>query len=340
MKSITIKNIMNDYNVILGAGSFKYFFDNFNFPSKVMVITTDDLYNKYLSNLNKSFDYYYLPDGEKEKSMENYSSILNKLIELEYSKSDLIIAFGGGVILDLAGFISGTYKRGINLIMIPTTLLSMVDASIGGKNGINFNGIKNMIGMYYMPNMIVDDLELLDSLDDKSFTSGLMESLKMGIIGDIELYNLIKDNDLKKIRNNIFLLEEIIERSINVKKKIVETDPFEVDLRRVLNLGHTIGHAIEASNIGLISHGYAVGLGMIPFLDGKLKDEVKNILYKYLNKESINIDIEKYLELIKEDKKIKNDKINIIYANDIMDIEIKEISLEELREKINEINIW
>ena len=339
MKSITIKNVLNDYNVIIGCDTISYFLNNFNFPSKVLIITTRDLYNKYLNNDHK-FKYYFLDDGETAKSINTYLEISELLIKEEFSKSDLIIGFGGGVILDLAGFLSATYKRGINYIMIPTTLLAMVDASIGGKNGINYLGIKNMLGTYYMPNMIIDDLNVLSSLSDTEYASGLMESLKMGIIDSKELYNIIKDNDLSKIRNNIFLEEEIIELSINIKKKVVESDPFEEDYRRILNLGHTIGHAIEALNLCNITHGEAIALGMLPFVSKEIKEDLIKIINKYFNKTNLDLDNDKLISLIREDKKNKNDVINIVDAKDFNDIEIKEITKKELEEKINEINIW
>ena len=341
MKVTTIKDKINKYEVITGINALSDFLEMFNFPTKIMVVTTKkilSLCDKKI--LEKGFDFIFVGENETEKSIDNYLLITKELTRLEYTKSDLIIALGGGVISDLVGFVAATYKRGINFVIVPTTLLSMIDASIGGKNGLNFEGIKNVLGSFYSPNMVIASYEFLDSLTNQEFLSGLLEALKAGIIGDKELVNIIKNNTLEKIRNNIFIIDEIINRSIVVKKKIVEIDPYEEDLRRVLNLGHTIGHAIEALNINKISHGEAVFLGMIPFLNNSIKEEVKAIITNYLNIKDLNLDKESLLSYIKEDKKIKNDKLHIVYVNNYEDVEIKEITLDEIKEKLDEINIW
>ena len=291
MRKIEVKNNLNNYNILLGCDTLSYFLESFNFPKKVLLVSHPDIFNKYKDLFsNKSFDILLLDSGEESKDFDSFLKVSKFLLEKEYDKSDLIIGFGGGVILDLCGFVSSTYKRGINYIMIPTTLLSVVDASIGGKNAINLDGIKNVLGSYYMPNMIIDDFNFLESLSDKEIISGLMEILKAGIIGDKEIIEILKDNNLKSIRNNIFLMEELIVKAINVKKKIVEIDPYEENERRVLNLGHTIGHAVEAINFGKITHGEAIALGMIPFLGDDIKEEVVSIIKKYINKTNINLD--------------------------------------------------
>ncbi|MBO4666687.1 MAG: 3-dehydroquinate synthase [Bacilli bacterium] len=341
MKMFTIKNNQNDYNVILGDNTFSYFLANFNFPRKVFIVSSDNII-KNLGNQYSfdSFDLITVEEGEKCKNLSTYEAIIKELIKKEYSKTDLIIGIGGGAILDLCGFVSSTYKRGINYIMVPTTLLSMVDASIGGKNALNIGNIKNAVGSFYMPNMIIDSLDILESLSDDEIVSGLMESLKMGILLDKELVNLIKDNDVKKIRNNIFLLEEIIERSIKAKKKVVEEDPYEKDYRMILNLGHTIGHAIEGANIGKITHGEAIAIGMIPFLGDKIKEEIKSIIKKYIKPRDLDLSKDKLLELIKEDKKIRDNTLNIVYVDDYEESTIEEMTLDTVKEKLNDINIW
>ena len=219
MKVTTIKDKLNKYEVITGVNAFSYFLDEFNFPTKVMVITTKKILSLCDNKIkNKGFDFIFVGEKETEKNIDNYLLITKELTKKEYSKSDLIIALGGGVISDLVGFVAATYKRGMNLVVVPTTLLSMVDASIGGKNGLNYEGIKNVLGSFYSPNMVIDSYEFLDSLTNQEFLSGLMEALKTGIIGDKELVNIIKNNTLDKIRNNIFIIDEIINRSIEVKK--------------------------------------------------------------------------------------------------------------------------
>ena len=341
MERIFIKNKLNNYDVLLGYNSFHEFLLMFNFPKKVMVITTKDLYNPLSDILkDKKFDYFFIDSNESSKNINNYLEITKALTEKEYNKSDLVLSIGGGVVSDLAGFVSSTYKRGINLIIVPTTLLSMVDAAIGGKNGVNYLGIKNVLGSIYPPNMVIISYEFLNTLSDKEFNSGLMEILKAGIIGDKELVDIIRDNNTNQIRDNIFLLSEIIKKSINVKKEVVEIDPFEEDYRRILNLGHTIGHAIEALNSPNITHGEAIALGMIPFLNESIRDDITKIIKKFINKKELDLNKDKLIKLVLEDKKIRDDKLNIVYANDICDVEIKEINLNDLEEKLDEINIW
>ena len=341
MKTILVKNNLNNYNIVLGYDAFSYFLESFNFPNKVLVVISKNVSSFYQDLLNnKNFNVLVIKDGEESKSLDSYIEIISNLERLDFSKSDLIIAIGGGTVIDLCGFVASTYKRGINYIIVPTTFLSMIDASIGGKNALNFNGVKNMIGTFYMPNMIIDSYDFLESLTDNDYASGLMEALKAGIIGDFELVKLIKDSSLKEIRNNIFLAESIITKAIEVKKKIVEDDPYEEDHRRVLNLGHTIGHAIEALNFKKISHGEAIALGMIPFLSSKIKEEVKNIIKNYFKEINLNLDKNELINLINKDKKIKGNDLYVVFANDYEDCVITKITIDKLMEKLDELNIW
>lgn len=211
---------------------------------------------KHLQNLGLDVLLLSFPAGERYKSRKTKEKIENEMLSQKLGKDTCVIALGGGVVTDLAGFVAATYGRGLPFISIPTTLLGMVDASIGGKTGINTPEGKNLIGSYYSPSLILMDLDTLKSLPKKEFINGMAEVIKYGLIGSQKLFNIVKKKaspDLKKI----------IELSIKEKKRVIEKDPQEKGLRRVLNFGHTLGHAIESAAGYKMGHGEAIAIGMI-----------------------------------------------------------------------------
>ena len=328
---MTIEVVMKDdlYNVIVEKNCLNKVEEYLNLKRKVLILTDSGIPKEYINKVlekTKEGYVYEILQGESSKSFDNFGKILDYLIEKQFSRTDCIVALGGGVIGDLAGFVASTYMRGIDFYNIPTTLLSQVDSSIGGKTAIDKNGVKNIVGAFYPPKCVVIDPIVLKTLDKRQLHSGLVEALKMGITSDRTLVELIKDsNDL------FFDIEEIIIKALNVKKHVVEEDPHEKHLRKILNFGHTIGHAIESSGkFNSLLHGECVGLGMLYMMNDKIKDEVKQILEKYdlptTFKEN-NVDLFKYINL---DKKRNGDNISIIYVNDIEDYEIKSIKLEEI----------
>lgn len=328
---MTIEVVMKDdlYNVIVEKNCLNKVEEYLNLKRKVLILTDSGIPKEYINKVlekTKEGYVYEILQGESSKSFDNFGKILDYLIEKQFSRTDCIVALGGGVVGDLAGFVASTYMRGIDFYNIPTTLLSQVDSSIGGKTAIDKNGVKNIVGAFYPPKCVVIDPIVLKTLDKRQLHSGLVEALKMGITSDRTLVELIKDsNDL------FFDIEEIIIKALNVKKHVVEEDPHEKHLRKILNFGHTIGHAIESSGkFNSLLHGECVGLGMLYMMNDKIKDEVKQILEKYdlptTFKEN-NVDLFKYINL---DKKRNGDNISIIYVNDIEDYEIKSIKLEEI----------
>jgi len=272
---IKVKTIDYEYSVYVGYNLLDKCEEYISFPNKTLILTDDNIPEEYVNKLaNKALNACIctVKNGEASKSFETYQEVMKVLMENEFTRKDLLISLGGGVIGDLGGFVASTYKRGIRFINVPTTTLSMVDSSIGGKNGINFLGYKNMVGSFYQPEMVIADLSTLESLPRRHFYSGLIEALKSGLIGDSELFELFFDdvNDY---------LEEIIVRSINVKKKVVEIDPYEKGLRKILNYGHTFGHALESyCSLKDLYHGEAVGIGMYLLLKGRLKEKLEDIL--------------------------------------------------------------
>jgi 3-dehydroquinate synthase len=198
---------------------------------------------------------FVIKNGEASKNAENYIALLNFLAREQFTRGDVVIALGGGVVGDLAGFAASTYLRGIGFIQIPTTLLACVDSSVGGKTAIDLDAGKNLAGTFYQPSLVLCDIKLLETLPESVFTDGLAEVIKYGVIADRELLDLIGGPP----QGNF---EDIIARCVSIKRDIVAIDEFETGPRKLLNFGHTIGHAIEACSDYTISHGSAVAIGM------------------------------------------------------------------------------
>lgn len=204
-----------------------------------------------------------VPAGEESKGLTVVSHLLTRLARERFDRSSTIIALGGGVIGDLAGFVAATYMRGIRLIQIPTTLLAMVDSSIGGKTGVNHAGVKNLIGAFYQPSAVVADVRLLGTLPDRELRSGLAEVIKTAVIGDTVLFEYLERHLSAILRRDTEPLIEVIARCAAFKARVVEADEREQGERRILNYGHTIGHAVEAaSGLGRLTHGEAISIGM------------------------------------------------------------------------------
>ena len=274
---------------------------------KGFVITDTEIYRLYPHLRPNQGMRFILPDGEDSKTRENYNRIIDKLNESDYSGK--IIALGGGVVGDLAGFVASTYKRGIPLIQIPTTLLAMVDSSIGGKNGTNLGKKKNQLGTIYQPDEILTDADFLKTLPENEFNNGVAEIIKYGMVFDSQLLKRAE----RKISAGDSDLEEIIEKCCKIKARVVEIDEQGKNgYRNTLNFGHTIGHAIEIP-YGF-SHGQAIAIGMIYALRVSDKSGIPskdkiNQVAKALKANSlptelpVGADIERIIELMKADKK-------------------------------------
>lgn len=273
-----------------------------------------------------------IPSGEKEKNINNYVKVSQTLIEMGIKRSDLIIAFGGGVVGDLTGFVAATLYRGIPLIQIPTTLLAMVDASIGGKVAVDLPEGKNLLGAFYNPKLVYIDTIFLDTLSERDYRNGLAEMIKAGLIGDPKLYETLKV--LEKIT-----IQEI-EQSILVKKEVVIKDPYDLKERMLLNFGHTFGHAIEKKHhYEIYKHGEAISYGMLIALeigvslghtDVLLYEEVKALLLKRNLVQEPLLRREDYLSYIAHDKKFLENGLNFIIVKEpgVSDIiTIKELDL-------------
>ena len=341
---LEVRTLNKNYQVIFDYNILDHMNDYYSFNDKKVMIVTDDgvpsFYSeKIASQINNSF-VITLKQGEQTKSLESYETLCKILLEKSFSRNDVLIAIGGGVVGDLCGFVSSTFKRGIKFINIPTTSLSQIDSSVGGKTAINFNGIKNCIGSFYQPELVLIDFNTLKTLSSRHLKNGLVEALKMGLILDKELYQIFKENkQYEKI-------EEVIYRSVKAKVDVVEKDEQESYYRMILNFGHTLAHSFESIyNLEGIYHGEAVANGMLYMIDNyELKEEVYKIICN-LNIPLIkDYDLDKAFSYLINDKKAIDKNINIVLVNEEGKGEIVIISLEELKRRIvgekNELNNW
>ena len=263
-----------------------------------------------------------LDQGEKAKSLSNYQSIINFLIDNKFDRSDGIIAVGGGVIGDISGFVSSTYLRGISYIQIPTTLLAQVDSSVGGKTAINIPAGKNLIGAFYNPKGVIIDTNVLHTLSSRELNAGLAEVIKYGLIQNKYLLSLLEKNVVAILNRNHKIIEEVIFESIKTKAKIVTKDEKETGIRALLNFGHTFGHAIEAhGKYKKILHGEAVAKGMliaskISMLEGLISEKellkIRNLLLDYRFDLSLNYNYMDLKPFIFRDKKVQKGNLNLV----------------------------
>lgn len=276
---------MPELNVALGERSYPIYigpgllgnsdcFEPFINSSQVLIVTNETIDKIYSEQLERtlgfveSLDKVVLPDGERYKNLETLNLIFDALLEKSHNRKTTLVALGGGVIGDMTGFAAASYQRGVNFIQVPTTLLSQVDSSVGGKTGVNHALGKNMIGAFYQPKSVVIDTDVLSSLPDRELSAGLAEVIKYGLIADKEFFIWLENNMSSLLARDNNALSYAIERSCQIKADVVASDEKEGGIRAILNLGHTFGHAIEADQgYGNWLHGEAVGAGMVMACD-------------------------------------------------------------------------
>ena len=252
------------------------------------------------------------------------------MAEKSFTRTDCVVAVGGGVCGDLGGFVASTYMRGIDFYNVPTTLLSQVDSSIGGKVAIDLCGYKNIVGAFYQPKMVVIDSNTLKTLDKRQVSAGLCEAIKMAATCDSQLFELIEKSE--SLDRDI---DEIIVKSLKIKGDVVEKDPKEKGLRKVLNFGHTIGHAVESDeSLGNLLHGECVAIGMIPMSSPSVAKRLAVVLEKYGLPTSTNKDADTLISYIARDKKAKGNSITVVFVNEIGSFEMKDIPISEMKEYI------
>lgn len=331
---LTINCKTYSYDVIIQRNIINNVSEYLSLQRKVLILTDDGVPSEYVLKISSQClnpIIVTVKQGEQSKNIDNYQLVMKTLIEHGFTRTDCLVSIGGGVVGDLGGFISSTYMRGIDFYNIPTTLLSQVDSSIGGKTAIDYNGIKNIIGSFYTPKCVLIDPNTLKTLDKRQLHAGLVEAIKMACTCSSSLFEIISKS--KNLENDI---DEIIFQSLQIKQKIVEEDLEEKGLRRVLNFGHTLGHIIEsASNYNLL-HGECVGIGMLSFSSDKARKQIKKLLKKYNLPTSYNLSLKDIDEYLIHDKKKTGDYIWIVSVENIGSYELKKIKIDELYNKLKE----
>ena len=307
-------------------------------PEKRVIVISDSNIDRTHHDLILPYEHIFVGQGEQAKSLTTLDEIYRKLIEMGADRSTFILGIGGGIVTDIAGFVASTYMRGVEFGFVTTTLLGAVDASIGGKNGVNIGGFKNMVGTFSQPRFVICDVSLLRTLPVREFRAGLAEVIKTAILGDAELFNILEQSSFEQLRQDDTLLQNVIARSAQVKASVVAEDEREGGRRRILNLGHTLAHAIEKCTSKL-SHGEAVATGLhhitnsarsLNLISQSDAERILSLLSKYGFDTTLPVERRQLLEAIKGDKKRKGNTLHLIIPTAVGAVEDRLVSFEEL----------
>lgn len=322
------------YVITIEKGALSHIEDYIPQDGKTLIVTDDGVPQEYAEAVRKRMNgavSVRLPQGEASKNFDNFRMLCEKLLESGFTRGDKVVAVGGGVIGDLAGFAASTYMRGISFYNIPTTLLSQVDSSVGGKTAIDLCGIKNIIGTFYQPKAVIIDTGVLKTLDRRQFACGMAEALKMAATSSEELFEMIEGGIDD---GNI---EEMIAGAVGIKADVVSKDEKEAGLRKILNFGHTIGHGIES--LGELYHGECVALGMLCMCSDDVRPRIEKVIKSLGMPTRIKADREKIISAVCHDKKMQGKTIDAVFVDRIGSFEIRKATPEELSEKLSEILI-
>jgi 3-dehydroquinate synthase len=363
VKTIAVKLKDRRYRVLLGRGWLhragkEIVRELGKKPPSIAVVTSPTVRKHWGTELEKGliaaklpFDFIEIDDGEQAKNLESVEGLLRKFSQLRLDRSSVVLAFGGGVIGDAVGFAASIYMRGVDVIQIPTTLLAQVDAAIGGKTGVNLPEGKNLVGTFHQPRAVLVDAQVLSTLSDREFRAGLFEVIKCGIIGDKELFEFCEKRMDSILAREPKALLRIIAASAQLKAEIVARDEREGGLRRILNFGHTVGHALEAeSSYSRFLHGEAVGWGTIAAANigvacgvtpVKVADRIGRVIESVGLLPSLTADAAKIVKLVQGDKKTVAGVPHFVLAKSIGKVEITakvkpaqiEAAVSQLRER-------
>lgn len=318
----------DSYDIVVERGVLANAKQQLNLNRRVLIVTDTGVpaaYARTLAEQCRESVICTVEMGEGSKSLEVFGQLLQTMLDHGFSRKDCVAAVGGGVIGDLSGFAASAYMRGIDFYNIPTTLLSQIDSSIGGKTAINFGGVKNIVGAFYQPKKVLIDPELLNTLPPRQIANGLAEAVKMSLTSDKDLFELFETQD---IQSN---LDEIIVRALNIKKAVVEQDEKEAGLRKILNFGHTVGHGIESSEgMSELYHGECVALGMLPMCGEALRPRVAAVLKKCGLYRELQYDWDKITQAAFHDKKADGDTVTVTMVHQAGCFELKSMKCLEV----------
>ncbi len=330
--------------------------EKLGFKDRKFMIVTDDIVSpiyadkikEAVSGLSAEVYVHAFKAGENSKNMDTVTAIITDMIEKRFNRKDVVIALGGGVVGDVAGFAAAIYMRGIAVVQIPTSLLAQVDSSVGGKTGVDLNGYKNMVGAFKMPALVYINISVLNTLDQRQYYAGMAEVMKYGLIMDGSFYEWLLGNMYEIHDKDADTLEEMVEHCCACKQRIVERDPLEQGDRALLNFGHTLGHAIEKYKGFTLLHGECVALGSVAaaFISWKRDKlsmdeyyEIRDMFVPFNLPISVeDIDVDEVIKLTKSDKKAESDGIKFVLLKKVGKAVLdKSVSDEELKAGLNEI---
>ncbi len=321
------------YPIFIERGAIDRAGELFSLDRRVLIVTDSGVpasYAKRVAEQCQTAHVVTVPEGEGSKSLATLELLLNEMLKNGFDRTDCVVAVGGGVVGDLSGFAASTFMRGIDFYNIPTTVLSQVDSSIGGKVAVNFGGVKNIVGAFYQPKAVIVDPEVLSTLPKRQIANGLAEALKMALTSDAELFEIFERGEALES------VDTVIERSLRIKKAVVEEDERESGIRRILNFGHTLGHGIEGASEGALYHGECVAIGMLPMCSPDVRARLTSVLQSLGLPTKFEGDIETVLHLTTHDKKCEGTSVNAVFVDAVGSYRIQKMPLAEWQQHIRE----
>lgn len=336
---INVKTGMGEYPVYIERGGLSRLGELFSLNRKCMIVTDENIPQSLVEAAEGACGEahrFVITPGEHSKTLASFEACLEKMLDASFTRGDCVIALGGGVVGDLAGFIASAYLRGVDFYNVPTTVLSQVDSSVGGKVAVNFRGLKNMVGAFYPPKGVLVDLDTLATLPPRHVAAGLAEAVKMGLSLDESLFRLFEEGDPHA------RLEAIIEKSLLAKAAVVEADEREGGIRKVLNFGHTLAHAVESESHkgdSPLYHGECVALGMIPMCTPEVRARLVPVLEKLGLPTACPFDYGTLISAMGHDKKMKGDSISVIRVEKAGEYRIDTLPFTQFAEEVKGLKL-
>ncbi|MBR7098736.1 MAG: 3-dehydroquinate synthase [Clostridia bacterium] len=325
----------NGYDIRVERGLLSHVGSYLNLARRVLIVTDEGVPAEYAAKVAeqcKAPIIETVPQGEGSKSFAVLERLCDRMLQTGFTRSDCVVAVGGGVVGDLAGFAAACYMRGIDFYNIPTTLLSQVDSSIGGKVAVNLSRVKNCVGAFHQPKAVMIDPDTLGTLPKRQLVNGMAEAIKMALTSDAELFEIFERGEESD------RLEDVIVAALKIKKGVVEQDERESGLRRILNFGHTLGHGIEsAESLHGLYHGECVALGMIPMCSDEVRNRLLSVLDRIGFPTSIPVDVDTVLGFVSHDKKCSGDQVSVIYVPSVGQYEIRKQNIDAFCDSVRPI---
>ncbi len=343
MKTLSIQGSTGSSSLLVGERLGNL--DKYLPRRPVFIITDTHVRRRYGADFPADVNIIEIGTGEENKTLDTVHRIYEQLVALEADRSAFIAGIGGGIVCDITGFVASTYMRGVRFGFVATTLLSQVDASVGGKNGVNFSGFKNMVGVFSQPEFVICDMEMLRTLPKPEILCGFGEIVKHGLIADEPMLRFLEENTEKALELDAGVIERLVYDSVRIKSDIVNQDEKESGERRKLNFGHTFGHAVE--KVARVPHGQAVSIGMMVaarlserrrYISAADVSRIRNLLERLGLPVDIRMDAQAALDALRRDKKRQGDYIHFVLLRTIGEAVVEEIPITELEAVIHELH--